>query len=124
DDGDIFGESLALELEVDSGSEIDEDLTQEELLEILEDPVEEDELPEGPEGFTWEDNFEYFRGVKEEFNEPAGRKIEGTNPMDISLQIWDQPIMELIVEQTNLYAWQSISAASEIGISIRSRLNG
>lgn len=30
--------------------------------------------------------------------------------------------MDLIVEQTNLYAWQTIAAASELGISAGSRI--
>lgn len=125
-------------MEVDSGSEVDEDeLTEEELRELLQDGLDETQEAERDENienatqaadperdeFIWEEDYGTFRGQKEEFNEPAGPKIEGTSPIDLFLQIWDQPVMSMIVEQTNLYAWQTIVAASETGISTRSRIN-
>lgn len=46
-----------------------------------------------------------------------------TSPINIFKRIWDRQIMEVIVEETNRYAWQIIAHASEAGISEGSRLN-
>lgn len=43
--------------------------------------------------------------------------------MLVGRQMWDQHLLEVILENTNLYALQSIGRASETGISANSRLN-
>lgn len=75
--------------------------------------------------FTWDEDYQSFHGQREEFLEQSGPTIEGTAPIDLFLQIWDQRVMDMICDQTNLYAWQTIVAAvhSETGISNRSRLH-
>lgn len=130
----MFGEALARELEIDSGSEIDNEelYTEQELQDLLEDVANDEEETEiadeiaqsiNIQNFTWEQDYESFLGQREDFQELSGPKIEGTAPIDIFTQIWDQTVMDLIVEQTNLYAWQTIAAASETRISAGSRIN-
>lgn len=115
---------------LDSGSEEEDDfdeLTLEQLQEILEDDGDNEEAPQPdtPGNFIWTDNYNVFTGVREQFQEEVGSKIDGISPSEIFCQLWDQPLLEKIVEETNRYAWQSIVQAteSETGISSQSRVN-
>ncbi|XP_060800870.1 piggyBac transposable element-derived protein 4-like [Amyelois transitella] len=83
----------------------------------------EDEVSEEP--LTWSSDFNEFRGVREDFNEEAGPKIEGTSPLGLFTQIWDQPLMDSIVHETNHYAWETITGFFETGDSMpsKSRMN-
>lgn len=48
---------------------------------------------------------------------------DGSRPLELFTQIWDETVMDLITHETNKYAWETIAAASETGICARSRLN-
>lgn len=124
-------ESLA----VDSGSEIDEweNYNDDELRRILEEN-EEASLEEGiaaenqnvPDSeLIWSENFDGFTGIEETYQEQSGPTIRENCPINIFKTIWNQQIMELIVAETNKYAWQIIARASEYenGITRGSRLN-
>lgn len=113
-------------MEVDSGSEAEEENTVEELQELLQSDSDEDEeisQPLDPLETDWSEDFNSFRGQKESFQEQSGPQIEGTCPLELFTQIWDETVMDLITHETNKYAWETIAAASETGISARSRLN-
>ncbi|XP_034833591.1 piggyBac transposable element-derived protein 4-like [Maniola hyperantus] len=103
----------------DSGSEAEEEgpLTLEHLHELL---VEEEEEPEEqPEhvvtddGFAWSEDFSSFAGVREEFHEVPGARIEGTSPSGLFTQLWDEGLMNSVAEETNRYAWEYIAKAHE-----------
>ncbi|XP_049880152.1 piggyBac transposable element-derived protein 4-like [Pectinophora gossypiella] len=114
DEGDIFDEPLAQALAGDSGSEADdgEELTLEELQQILE--TAEDEAEDTSEELQWSEDFSSFRAVQEDFNESVGPKIVGTRPFALFQQIWDQPLMESIATETNRFAWQHIAPHFEV----------
>lgn len=102
--------------------------------ELFQEPVElrssnelreEDILAPGeaPDDFSWIEDFANFKGARDIFKEVAGPKFEGTSPVDLFTQLWDRPFIEMIVRETNSYAWDTIARASEIGIPDQSRLN-
>lgn len=126
---------LAEALAVDSGSEDEEELTVEQLNELLRDDDPNDNTRENEDDdlsgqdvdfeFTWSEDYNAFTATREDFQEEVGSRIAGTSPCDLFCQLWDQPLLESIVEETNRYAWQTIAKASEseIGISAKSRVN-
>lgn len=75
--------------------------------------------------FVWSEDFDEFTGLEEMYQEQPGPTIQITSPIDIFKNIWDRDIMEIIVVETNKYAWQIIVQASEHenGITPASRLN-
>ncbi|XP_041978560.1 piggyBac transposable element-derived protein 4-like [Aricia agestis] len=119
DEDDIFDPPLAAPPAVDSGSEAEEDeniTAIEQLQEILE--TEEDEVLDNTweadnNVFDWTDDYTSFRGVQEEFHEITGSKIEGTRPLEVFTQLWDEPLMELIKAETNRYAEDLIATHFE-----------
>lgn len=122
----ILTAPLAEALAIDSGSEEEEEvdeLTLEQLQQILEEEEEEDAGPDG--NFEWAGDFSTFRGTREQFVEEVGSQIDGISPSDIFCQLWDQPLLQNIVNETNKYAWQSIAQAEERepGIPPNSRMH-
>lgn len=99
--------SLASALEVDSGSEIDDedDYTEECIRQILEagneDDVEEEIPPAQIDQFVWSDNFENFTGVEEIYRKQPGPNINSKDPLEIFRALWDRGVMEKIVIETN-----------------------
>lgn len=82
----MFGEALARELEIDSGSEIDNEelYTEQELQDLLEDVANDEEETEiadeiaqsiNIQDFTWEQDYESFLGQRDDFQELSGPKI-------------------------------------------------
>ncbi|KAI8440900.1 hypothetical protein MSG28_009200 [Choristoneura fumiferana] len=65
--------------------------------------------------FSWSDDFSTFSGQEEQYTRDPGPRIPTENILDIFNAIWDLTIISLIVEQTNLYAWQTIAKMSELG---------
>lgn len=125
-------------LAVDSGSEVDEgeNLTVEQIREILEEEQGHEGDEEGHESeleneghdtgpIVWTDDFSMFHGNRASFEEDVGPKIDDTSPSEIFCKFWNQPIIEMIVEETNRHAWQTICQAteSETGIPSHSRIN-
>ncbi|KAI8437366.1 hypothetical protein MSG28_011705 [Choristoneura fumiferana] len=116
---------LSVSLDVDSGSEDEEEII-EQLQEIPEDEVVEEEADvEVDQEFSWSADYASFTGVEEDFQEVPGPKIKGINPLAVFTQLWDQELMEHIRDETNRYAWQFIAAASENdgGVLDSSRVN-
>lgn len=130
-------EPLAEALALDSGSEVsddEEDLTVEQLQELLQEDGDpqgdnDDEGQNEDDGlnldFSWSEDYRTFGAEREVFREEVGPKIDGTSPCDLFCQLWDQPLLDMIVHETNRYAWQNIAMASEseTGISAKSRIN-
>ncbi|CAB3254150.1 unnamed protein product [Arctia plantaginis] len=107
DPDDEFDTPLAEAYAVDSGSEEEEEQGNEELLNLLQEEEDEDS--------EFQDNF----------SEEVEHRIGDTSPLRLFTQIWDQPLLDMIREQTNFYAWKTIVplSVSETGISAQSRLN-
>lgn len=99
-------------------------MTHEELRELLQGGLPEEEDLETEERnsdaeYNWSDDYSTFTGQREEFREESGPKIEGTVPLDIFTQIWDQTLIESITVETNKYAWETIASRSEDPDAIR-----
>uniref|UniRef100_A0A2A4J3L8 PiggyBac transposable element-derived protein domain-containing protein n=1 Tax=Heliothis virescens TaxID=7102 RepID=A0A2A4J3L8_HELVI len=126
---DILPTYLVEALAIDSGSEEsdDEEYTEETIRQILEsndDDIEEEEFPPAlTDGASWSSDFQTFTGVQEFYTEQPGPTITVTDPFELFSSVWDQNIMDLIVRETNKYAWQTIAQLSEVGIKPESRLN-
>lgn len=58
--------------------------------------------------FDWNQDPATFHGVKEQFIGTAGPTfpVDDLSPLDVLEKIWDDQIMNLIVEETNAYARQ------------------
>lgn len=131
DDGNLLDAPLAEALAVDSGSEHEyageeeDELTEEQLRDILEANVGPDipSLPDLSDDFNWTDDYTTFSRRAESFLQEFGSRVDGVCPVNIFCTLWDQTLVETIRDQTNLYAWQTIMQASETGISTESRLN-
>ncbi|XP_045784938.1 piggyBac transposable element-derived protein 4-like [Maniola jurtina] len=108
-----------------SEDEDEDEAELEELRQIFNASEDEEAVEEEAEAeeYAWTADFNMFRGQREVFSETPGPKIEGTGPMELFLQIWDQPIMDTIVEETNRYARQELEKAAEVGIGPKSRWN-
>ncbi|KAL0803269.1 hypothetical protein ABMA28_017247 [Loxostege sticticalis] len=66
--------------------------------------------------FVWEKDFESFRGVPEVFSGPTpGPLKDYDNPYDAFTDIWTNDIMELIAQETNRYANQTIESMKANG---------
>lgn len=75
------------------------------------------------DGVSWSGDFTNFKGVQEMYTEQPGPTTKLTHPFQLFSSVWDQNIMEIIVHDTNEYAWQTIARLSEVGIKPDSRLN-
>ncbi|CAG4969755.1 unnamed protein product [Parnassius apollo] len=126
---DILPTGLTEALAIDSGSEESdiEEYTEETIRQILEsndNDIEEEEFPPAlTDGVSWSSDFQTFTGVQEFYTEQPGPTITLTDPFELFSSVWDQNIMDLIVRETNEYAWQTIGRLSEVGIKPESRLN-
>lgn len=66
--------------------------------------------------FNWSESFDSFRGVPEVFSGPSPGAIKDYDePYDAFMDIWSKDIMELIANETNLYAKQTIDAMKAKG---------
>lgn len=66
--------------------------------------------------FTWQSNFDTFRGMPEDFSGPAPGPIKDYDtPHDAFTDIWSRDIMEHIVLETNRYAKQVINEKKSAG---------
>lgn len=111
---------------MDSGGDEEEenDFTVEQIQQMLEsdDDVLQGEV--GEEELTWSSDFNEFHGVREEFHEEVGPRIEGTSPLGL-ITLWEQPLLESIANKTNNYAWQKICSFfdTEENMPIKSLMN-
>lgn len=92
-------------------------------MESNDDDIEEEFPPALTDGVSWSSDFQIFTGVQEFYTEQPGPTITITDPFELFSSVWDQNIMDLIVRETNEYAWQTIVRLSEVGIKPESRLN-
>ncbi|KAL0879316.1 hypothetical protein ABMA27_003095 [Loxostege sticticalis] len=66
--------------------------------------------------FVWEKDFESFRGVPKVFSGPTSGPLKDyDNPYDAFTDIWTNDIMELIAQETNRYANQTIESIKANG---------
>lgn len=64
--------------------------------------------------FFWQNNFDTFRSVPEIFSGPTpGLVSDYDTPYEVFTDIWSQDFMELIVQETNRYAHQTIKEQIE-----------
>lgn len=91
---------LAEALAVDSGSEDEEELTVEQLNELLRDDDPNDNPRENEDDdlsgqdvdfeFTWSEDYNAFTATREDFQEEVGSRIAGTSPCDLFCQLWEK----------------------------------
>lgn len=96
-------------------------------LQELQETIEEAEVVAGPSGntgrgdadddvaYSWNQNFSTFTGRAEVYARTPGPTQGSQDPVELFMNIWDQALMEKVVEETNRYAWQTIAALSERG---------
>ncbi|XP_059044916.1 piggyBac transposable element-derived protein 4-like [Achroia grisella] len=65
--------------------------------------------------YSWTDDFNTFSSKKKTYMRSPGPTIYSQDPTELFTFIWDEAIVMLIVEETNMYAWQSIDTYAEIG---------
>ncbi|CAB3225502.1 unnamed protein product [Arctia plantaginis] len=63
--------------------------------------------------FSWSDEFSTFNAQKETYTRDPGPAFSSHDPAEYFYQVWDSEFMELVVRETNLYAWQIISQFSD-----------
>ncbi|XP_048006785.1 piggyBac transposable element-derived protein 4-like isoform X1 [Leguminivora glycinivorella] len=121
-------------ISVDSGSEADDEDFIRSLLSVqyqanfkLEPAPEEtfDTYDCINQNFYWSQDFTTFSGRQETYTFVPGSKISTQSPYELFTSIWDRNIMQKIADETNKYAWQTITpkCKTEGGIPNTSRLS-
>lgn len=70
--------------------------------------------------FSWSEDFVSFAGQKETYTRVPGPSFSSHDPSEIFCKIWDREFLELVVRETNEYAWHCIAQLSDpdLGIEI------
>lgn len=112
-----------LEVEVEIVRDVDRDSSVQEMIGVKDEHISHEQTVTDY-SFQWEENFATFRGQKEDYSRQAGPTISTTCPYELFTAVWDENVIDLMVRETNRYAWQTIAALSEseVGISRTSRL--
>ncbi|KAI5639208.1 transposase IS4 domain-containing protein [Phthorimaea operculella] len=63
--------------------------------------------------FTWSSDFSTFQGKPEKYLRSSKAHTNARTPLGVFMEVWDLQIMNLIADETNRYAWQTIAAMTE-----------
>ncbi|KAI8432971.1 hypothetical protein MSG28_013858 [Choristoneura fumiferana] len=121
-------------ISVDSGSEADDEDFIRSLLSVqYQSNFKLEAVPEETfdtydcmnQNFYWSQDFTTFSGRQEHYNFIPGSRINSQCPYDLFTSMWDRNIMQKIADETNKYAWQTITpkCKTEGGIPNTSRLS-
>lgn len=73
--------------------------------------------------FSWSADFSTFSGQEETYLRAPGPLFASQDPVDLFKAVWNDEIMDHIVQETNRYAWEIIVAYTEVGDRLPEPLN-
>lgn len=95
---------------LDSKTGLDEEYFASERVKI---EYEDTSISISPHLCSWSEDFSTFQSAQEAYTRTPGTNTTSEEHVDIFLNIWDQTILEQIVQETNRYASQAVTDASE-----------